>query len=85
MSERFELIGTQGDINGHLRLRYGAGPREPASFVITLTAQYAARLLSQTPSVTFNEIEKYAHQNAGDLRAKALFERSQGFTTITLE
>jgi hypothetical protein len=43
--ERFELIGQQGDLSGNLRLRYGSGPHDPQSFVVTLTSQYVARSL----------------------------------------
>jgi hypothetical protein len=73
MSEQFNLIGEGGDISGYLRLRYGSGPHDPAPFVLTLTPQYVARAL------------RYAHDNAGDLRAKAAFEKGRGFTTMTLE
>ena len=45
MSERFELIGQQGDISGNLRLRYGSVARDPKTFVLTLTPQYVARAL----------------------------------------
>ena len=31
MSERFELIGDERDISGHLRLAYGCGPDDPTS------------------------------------------------------
>ena len=85
MTEKFELIGKAGDISGHLRLRYGSGPDDPMPFVITLTPQYVARATGKTPPVSYQEIEKYAHDNAGDLRAKAVFEKGRGFTTLTLE
>jgi hypothetical protein len=85
MFEQFNLIGEGGDISGYLRLRYGSGPHDPAPFVLTLTPQYVARALGKTPPVTFPEITRYAHDNAGDLRAKAAFEKGRGFTTMTLE
>jgi hypothetical protein len=85
MTERFELIDKQDDISGHLRLRYGSGPDDPMLFVITVTPQYVARALGKTPPVSFQEIEKYAYDNAGDLRAKAVFEKGRGITTLTLE
>ena len=70
MSE-FELLDTAGDISGKLRLIYGSGPADPAPFVLTLTPQYVARTLGKTPPVSFHEIEKYADDNAGDLREMA--------------
>jgi hypothetical protein len=42
-------------------------------------------LLGKTPPVTYLEITKYVHDNAGDLRAKAAFEKARGRTTLTLE
>ena len=85
MSERFELIGDERDISGHLRLAYGSGPDDPAPFVLTLTPQYVARALGKTPPVTINEIEKYAYDNAGDLRAMALLEKGSGRLNLVLE
>jgi hypothetical protein len=85
MTERFELIDKQCDISGHLRLRYGSGHNDPMPFVITVTSQYVARASGKTPPVSLHEIEKYADDNAGDLRAKAVFEKGRGFTTLTLE
>jgi hypothetical protein len=70
MSE-FELLDTAGDISGKLRLIYGSGPTDPAPFVLTLTPEYVARALGTTPPVSFHEIEKYADDNAGDLREMA--------------
>jgi hypothetical protein len=61
MSERFELIGEQSDISGHLRLTFGFGPDDPLPFVITLTALYVARALAKMAPVTFQQIEKYAY------------------------
>jgi hypothetical protein len=78
MAERFELIGTQGDISCHLRLAYGSAPDDLTPFVITLTPQYVARVLGKTPPLTFHDIEKYADENAGDLREMALREKGTG-------
>jgi hypothetical protein len=75
MSETFELVDIAGDISGKLRLIYGSGPADPASFVLTLTPQYVARALGKTPPASFHEIEKYADDNAGDLREMALLEK----------
>jgi hypothetical protein len=85
MSE-FELLDTAGDISGKLRLIYGSGPTDPAPFVLTLTPQYVARASGKTPPVSFHEIEKYADDNAGDLREMAFrenraFEPYIGVTT----
>jgi hypothetical protein len=49
MSERFELIGEQGDISGHMRLAYVAGPDDPTLFVLTLTPGYVARVMEKMP------------------------------------
>ena len=59
MSERFELLDIEGDISGKLRLIYGSGPADPASFVLTLTPQYVARAIGKTPPVTFHETERF--------------------------
>ena len=85
MSERFELLDTAGDISGKLRLIYGFGLADPAPFVITLTPQYVARALGKTPPVSFHEIEKYADDNAGDLREMAFREKGTGRLNLTLE
>jgi hypothetical protein len=84
MSE-FELLDTAGDISGKLRLIYGSGPTDPAAFVLTLTPQYVARALGKTPPATFHEIEKYADDNAGDLREMAFREKETGRLDLTLE
>jgi len=100
MSE-FELLDTAGDISGKLRLIYGSGPTDPAPFVLTLTRklrlsdfscpdlveapQYVARALGTTPPVSFHEIEKYADDNAGDLREMAFQEKGTGRFSLTLE
>jgi hypothetical protein len=75
MSERFELIGEQADTSGHLRLAYGTGPDDPMLFVLTLTPQYVARAMEKPPPVTFQEIERYAYDHAGDLRTVASREK----------
>ena len=84
MSE-FELLDTAGDISGKLRLIYGSGPTDPAPFVLTLTPEYVARALETTPPVSFHEIEKYADDNAGDLREMAFQEKGTGRFSLTLE
>ena len=85
MSERFELIGDERNISGHLRLAYGSGPDDPMPFVLTLTPQYVARAMGKTPPITFHAIEKYAYDNAGDLRAMALLEKGSGRLNLVLE
>jgi hypothetical protein len=67
---KFELIGQQSDLSGNLRLRYGSDPSDPHVFVLTLTPKYVARSLKDGLPVTFFELEKYAYENAGDLRSK---------------
>ena len=81
----FELLDTAGDISGKLRLIYGSGPTDPAPFVLTLTPQYVARALRKTPPATPHEIEKYADDNAGDLREMAFREKETGRLDLTLE
>jgi hypothetical protein len=76
MFERFELLDTAGDISGKLRLIYGSGPADPAPFVLTLPPQYVGRALGKTPPASFHEIEKYADDNAGDLREMALLKKT---------
>jgi hypothetical protein len=86
MSERFELLDIEGDISGKLRLIYGSsGPADPAPFVLTLTPQYVARASGKTPQVSFHEIERYADENAGDLREMAFREKATGRLNLTLE
>jgi hypothetical protein len=85
MSERFELLDIAGDISGKLRLIYGYGPADPAPFILTLTPQYVARASGKTPPVSFHEIEKYADDNAGDLREMALLEKGTGRLNLILE
>jgi hypothetical protein len=84
MSEQFNLIRESGDISG-FRLQYGSRPNDPMPFVLTLTPQYVARALGKSRPVTYLEIAKYVHDNAGDLRAKAAFEKGRGGVTLTLE
>ena len=81
----FELLDTAGDISGKLRLIYGSGPTDPAPFVLTLTPQYVARAMGKTPPASFHEIEKYADENAGDLREMALREKGTGRLNLILE
>jgi hypothetical protein len=85
MSKRFELIGEECDVSGHLRLVYGSGINEPLPFVITLTRQYVARALGKVAPISFTEIEKYAYDNAGDLRAMALLQKGSGRLNLILE
>jgi hypothetical protein len=85
MSERFELIGEESDISGHLRLTYGSGTNDPPLLVVTLTRQYVARALGKMAPISFIEIEKYAYDNAGDLRAMALLEKCTGRLNLILE
>jgi hypothetical protein len=59
MPQRFELIGDERDVSGHLRLAYGSGPDDPMPFVLTLTPQYVARAIGKTPPVTFHETERF--------------------------
>jgi hypothetical protein len=67
MSEQFKLIRETGDISG-FRLRYGSRPNDLVPFVLTLTPQYVAQALGKTPPVTYLEITKYLHDNAGEAR-----------------
>ena len=85
MPERFELIGDERDVSGHLRLAYGSGPDDPMPFVLTLTPQYWARASGKTPAISFQEIERYADENAGDLREIAFREKGTGRLNLTLE
>ena len=85
MPERFELLDIAGDTSGKRRLIYGSGPADPAPFVLTLTTQYVARALGKMPPVSFHEIEKYADDNAGDLREMAFQEKGTGRLSLTLE
>jgi hypothetical protein len=85
MSERFELLDIAGDVSGKLRLIYGSGTADPAPFVLTLTPEYVARASAKTPPVSFHEIEKYADDNAGDLREMALLEKGTGRLNLVLE
>jgi hypothetical protein len=85
MSERFELLDIAGDTSGKLRLIYGSGPADPAPFVLTLTPQYVARASGKTPPVSVHEIERYADENAGDLREMAFREKGTGRLDLTLE
>ena len=75
MSERFELLDIED----------GSGPADPAPFVLTLTSQYVARASGKTPPVSFHEIERYADENAGDLREMASREKATGRLNLTLE
>ena len=84
MSE-FELLDTARDISGKLRLIYGSGPADSAPFVLTLTPQYVARASGKTPTVSFHELERYADENAGDLREMAFREKATGRLNLTLE
>ena len=85
MSESFELLDIAGDISGNLRLIYGSGRSDPAPFVLTLTSQYVARVSGKTPPISLYEIERYADNNAGDLREMALLERGTGRLNLILE
>ena len=84
MSE-FELLDTAGDISGKLRLIYGSGSADPAPFILTLTPEYVARASGKTPPISFHEIERYADENAGDLREIAFWEKGKGRLDLTLE
>jgi hypothetical protein len=81
----FELLDTAGDTSGKLRLIYGSGPADPAPFVLELTPQYVARALGKPAPVSLHEIEKYADDNAGDLREMASREKGTGRLSLTLE
>ena len=83
--QRFELVGQQSDLSGNLRLRYGSNPQDTQSFVLTLTPHYVARDLKNGQPITIIEIEQYAHDNAGELRAKAVFGKEFGLVTLVLD
>jgi len=85
MPERFELLDTAGDTSGKLRLIYGSGPADPAPFVLMLTPEYVALASGKTPPVSLHEIERYADENAGDLREIAYREKGTGRLHLTLE
>jgi hypothetical protein len=85
MPVRFELIGQHNDLSGNVRLQYGSGPDDPLVFVLTLTPQYVARCRKDGQPVTFVELEKYAYDNAGELRAKAVFGKEFGLTKLVLD
>jgi hypothetical protein len=56
-------------MSGQLCLTYGSSPGDATLFALTLNPQYVALATGKTPPVTFNEIEKYAYDHAGALRA----------------
>ena len=85
MSQPFRLIAAKGMQNGIFRLWYGAADNDQSPFVLTLTPQYVARALGKTPPVSLHEIEKYADDNAGDLREMALLEKGTGRLNLILE
>ena len=58
---------------------------ETAPFVLTLTPEYVARASGKTPPISFDEIERYADENAGDLREIAFWEKGTGRLDLTLE
>jgi hypothetical protein len=67
-------------------LRLGSlGAKDDEWFVLTLTPQYVARASGKTPPVSFHEIERYADENAGDLREMAFREKATGRLNLTLE
>jgi hypothetical protein len=84
MSGRFEQIGKLRDVSGHLRLVFGSEADDPMPFVLTLMPRYVALATGKTPPVTFNEIEKYAYDHAGDLRTMASQEKDRGRLTLIL-
>jgi hypothetical protein len=85
MPVSFEPVGEHGDTSGYLRLAYGTGPDDPMLFVLTLTPVYVARVSRRPPQGTFQEMERYAYDNAGDLRAMALREKDSGRLSLVLE
>ena len=52
---------------------------------ITAEQNVLARALGKTPAVLFHEIEKYADDNAGDLREMAFREKGAGRLSLALE
>jgi hypothetical protein len=84
---RFEFIDAEKDERtGYVKMRYGTGPDDPQPFILTLTPQYAARQLGRAlHALTSSDMTVYAAQLANELEFKASFEKSRGFTTLTLE
>jgi hypothetical protein len=82
----FVLVGgPQGDLAGVLRLRYGTGPDDPITFILTIMPQYVAREMGKSPPVTYRDMTEYASQNADKLKGIASFQKGRGFTTHTLD
>jgi hypothetical protein len=83
--ERFELIAVQRGVSGQLRLSYGTGANDPELFALTVNPQYVARATGKAPPITFNEIEKYAYDHAGELRSMGSKEKGSGRLSLILE
>jgi hypothetical protein len=81
----FVLIEKLGELNGHVRLKYGSAINDPLPFILTVTPQYVAHATSKTLPITIQEIQDYINKNAERLRQIAENCKERGKNAEVLE
>ena len=85
MTTFVELIKSEDDLNGILRLKYGSRADDPDPFVLTLMPSYVAREMQQILPIPAQDVRDYARRNAERLRIIAQLGRDRGQNARVLE
>ena len=85
MGNFFELINSESDPKGNLRLKYGSGADDPLPFILTLTPSYVAREMQQIMPIPLQDVVDYARRNKERLRILAQLAKWEGLNTQVLE
>jgi hypothetical protein len=85
MSTVVELINSEADPSGTLRLKYGTKADDPAPFVLTLTPSYVANEMQQILPIPPQDVVDYARRNKERLRTIAQVAKQRGLNAQVLE
>ena len=85
MSTFVELISSDADPSGILRLKYGSKPDDPAPLVLTLTPCHVANEMQQILPIPPQDVVDYARRNKERLRNIAQAAKDRGLNAQVLE
>ena len=85
MSAFIELIKSDADPSGILRLIYGSIPDDPAPLVLTLTPSYVANEMQQILPIPTQHVVDYARRNMERLRNIAQVAKDRGLNAQVLQ
>jgi hypothetical protein len=85
MSAFVELIHSEAEPSGILRLRYGTRADDPAPFVLTVMPSYVANEMQQILPIARQDVVDYARRNKERLRNIAQVLKDRGQSAKVLE